>query len=311
MRAAAPEGVPYLRSSVEFTWTKGAVKKAIDLKLHRGVAIKGKVIEEGTGRPVGGAVIHFSSSKGDEDVRGRDQQGRWLVPGRRPARRGIPARRGADPRLHPRGDRPRHAHRRGLHGGARIYPHDIIAYRVQAGESPHELIATLRPGKTVKGRVIDPRGQPVAQASILTRLDVEPMNLTWNKGPSLRVHDGRFELHGLDPEKATPVYFLDAEHQWGAAVELPASGTARRSRSDSGRAGRPGPVRRGLTASHVATVRHVVVIVELLVTPGRLSQPFVDKMKDAGSRRDLHGQRRSQTLPGRPASRRAARARHR
>jgi hypothetical protein len=36
----------------------------------------------------------------------------------------------------------------------------------------------------------------------------------------IHARDGRFELHGFDPEEATPVYFLDADHQWGAAVEL-------------------------------------------------------------------------------------------
>jgi hypothetical protein len=29
-----------------------------------------------------------------------------------------------------------------------------------------------------------------------------------------------FELHGLDPEQAVPVYFLDDVHEWGAAVEF-------------------------------------------------------------------------------------------
>jgi len=34
------------------------------------------------------------------------------------------------------------------------------------------------------------------------------------------VRDGVFEVHGLDPEKAVSVYFLDAEHQCGATVML-------------------------------------------------------------------------------------------
>jgi hypothetical protein len=35
-----------------------------------------------------------------------------------------------------------------------------------------------------------------------------------------RVRDGSFELHGLDPEKPVLVCFLDAEHEWGAAIKL-------------------------------------------------------------------------------------------
>ena len=108
----------------------------------------------------------------------------------------------------------------GRAGGSRFYPHDIIAYQIKASEAPHELIATLRPGTTVKGRVVSPDGQIAPHATILTRLDIEPMNMTWRKRSSLHVYDGRFELHGLDLEKSTPVYFLDAEHQWGATIEL-------------------------------------------------------------------------------------------
>ena len=45
-----------------------------------------------------------------------------------------------------------------------------------------------------------------------------------------RVRDGRFELHGLDPDAEVPAYFLDTEHKLG--------GTGRRSRAGRRRAGR-------------------------------------------------------------------------
>ena len=58
-----PEGQPYLPQEAEFAWTKGAVKKEIDFKLPRGVLIRGKVTEEGTGRPVAGASVQFFPMK--------------------------------------------------------------------------------------------------------------------------------------------------------------------------------------------------------------------------------------------------------
>jgi hypothetical protein len=57
---------------------------------------------------------------------------------------------------------------------------------------------------------------------IITRLHIEPINPFWRGEWSHqhRVRDGFVELHGLDPEKSVLVYFLDAEHELGAAVEL-------------------------------------------------------------------------------------------
>ena len=71
VRAFPPSGQPYLLSSVEFAWSKGAVKKAIEIALPRGVVIHlaWVVEEDGTGRPVGGASIHFFPRKRGERVR--------------------------------------------------------------------------------------------------------------------------------------------------------------------------------------------------------------------------------------------------
>jgi hypothetical protein len=208
VRAFPPSGQPYLLSSVEFAWSKGAVKKAIEIKLPKGVVINGKVAEEGTGRPIGGASIHFFPRMRGEGARVPDvaskENGSF--------RATVPPGEGSILVLGPTLDYiPKEIGSRmlfgiGRPGGSRSYPHDIIAYQIKADEAPAELIATLRPGKTVKGHVVGPEGQTALQAAILTRLDIEPMNITWRNRPSLRLHDGRFELHGLDPEKSTPVF---------------------------------------------------------------------------------------------------------
>src|SRR5262249_4068038 len=95
-------------------------------------------------------------------------------------------------------------------------------YKAQSGALPQSINAELRPGKIVRGRVLGTDGQPVADAVIVTRLHIEPVNPFWVGGWSHqhRVHDGHLELHGLDPEKSVVVYFLDAEHERGASVEL-------------------------------------------------------------------------------------------
>ena len=45
------------------------------------------------------------------------------------------------------------------------------------------------------------------------------IDLAWREYHCIHARDGRFELHGFDPEKATPAYFLDADTV-GATVEL-------------------------------------------------------------------------------------------
>ncbi len=57
VNAFALEGQPYLVPAVEFAWTKGAVKKVIDIQLPRGVLIRGKVTEQGTGRSLAGPAF--------------------------------------------------------------------------------------------------------------------------------------------------------------------------------------------------------------------------------------------------------------
>src|SRR5262245_24639765 len=97
-------------------------------------------------------------------------------------------------------------------GGIRYYAHAIIPYDVSIGDASSEVRAELRPGATVKGQVLGPEGQIVANASVLTRLCVEPFSPRWRGDYQIPVRDGRFELHGVDPESSTSIHILDAEH---------------------------------------------------------------------------------------------------
>jgi hypothetical protein len=223
--AFPPEGQPYLAREFELAWTKGAVKKEMDFTLARGVLIRGKAIEEGTGRPVARASVHFFpiNRSGDvvsglEAIVASRDDGSFQV--------AVPPGKGYLMVLGPTLDYiPQQIagaklYFSGQPGGWRFYAHDIIAYDVKAEAKAHELTATLRPGKTLRGRVAGPGGEAVKDAVALTRQQLDPLNLTWQGHNFIHAHDGRFELPGFDPEKAAPVYFLDADHQWGAAVEL-------------------------------------------------------------------------------------------
>ncbi len=220
------DGMPYLPSRVEFAWNKGAVKKEIVVKLTRGTVIKGKVVEENTGRALAEASVQYLAINGSAEHKGgweamvasKDDGSYQIV---------VPPGKGhllvfgptADFILDVIGGRTLDE---GLPGGERHYAHKIMAYDVKAGDPPRAIDAVLRRGKTIKGRVVGPRGETVEHAAILTRLQIEPFNTSWRGDASFQPHarDGCFELHGLNPDKAILVYFLDADHQWGGTIEI-------------------------------------------------------------------------------------------
>jgi protocatechuate 3,4-dioxygenase beta subunit len=277
LRAIPPRGQAYLPGEAEFEWAKGAVKKEIDLKVPRGVLIHGKVTEQGTGRPVPGASVRSFAMRqpggmieGDV-VAGDDGSYRFAVPPGKghllvlaPTLDYVPQEIGGGT-----------LYASGRRGSLRFYAHAIIAYEVGAGEASHRLDATLEPGKTLRGRVLGPAGETVEDAVILTRQQIDPTNLVWQGHNPIHARDGRFELSGFHLEKAAPAYFLDAEHQWGAAVEL--SGrqagedvTVRLQPCGRARARFVGPDGRP-----VAKLR-IIPYVYLLMTPGSTHHIYLD-----------------------------------
>ena len=217
-------GEPYLIAQDTLKWVKGKVKMPHDFKLTRGVTIRGKVTEQGTGHPLAGSSIQFVPARNNDKVlsgwqaivASRDDgsfqiavppgKGHLLVFGPTPD---FVLQEIGSNRLHD--DQP---------GGLREHAHAIIAYQVKAGEPPQEVSPVLRRGVTIQGRVEGPDGQTVADASVLTALNIDATDTTWRGDSQVRVRDGRFELHGLAPEASTRIHVLDSAHQWGATVEV-------------------------------------------------------------------------------------------
>jgi RNA polymerase sigma factor (sigma-70 family) len=217
-------GEPFLPRPVEVTWTKGAVRASHDIKVRRGVSIRGKVTEQTTGRPLPDSSLQYVPVRGDgvitwgsgSIVATRDDgsfqlavppgKGHLLVFG--PTSDYILSEIGWN-RL--RRDQP---------GGMRHRAHAIIPYEVKAGDPSHEVNAVLRPGVTIKGRVEGPDGQTVTDAFILTTLHADATRPSWDGQSRVPVRDGRFELHGLGPEGSARISILDPEHEWGATLEV-------------------------------------------------------------------------------------------
>ncbi len=222
--AFPPAGQPYLIHQEKLAWTKGMVRMTHDIKLPRGVILRGKVAEQGTGRPLAGSSIQFFPLPSRKDVLdgwqaivASGQDGSFEIV--------VPAGKGhllvfgptSDYILEKIGG---YTLSSGKPGGMPNYAHDIVSYDAEAGSEPRDVHASLRPGKTIRGMVRGPDGQMVQNAEIMTTLHIEPFNPFWRGGFTLSVRDGRFEIHGLDPEKEYRAYFFDAEHDWGAAATL-------------------------------------------------------------------------------------------
>jgi RNA polymerase sigma factor (sigma-70 family) len=222
----APDGQPYLIKQQELKWPKGSVKQAVEVKLPRGVLVRGKVTEAPSGKPVEGASVQFLPRDANNPNRREDIVTGW---------QGV-VLSGADGsfrmavlpgpgHLLLRGPTLDYIHEEvgnnvlynGKPGGQRYYPDGLIKLDIPPRTDTQEVAVTLRRGVPVKGRLLSPEGQPVARALMFCRLHVA-YDFSWRYG--IEVHGARFELRGLDPEKSYPVYFLDPENHWGASVTL-------------------------------------------------------------------------------------------
>jgi hypothetical protein len=79
----------------------------------------------------------------------------------------------------------------------------------------------LRPGATVRGRLVDAGGHPVREAVLVSRWFLSQNGMSVHHFPTWKtLHGGNFELGGCDAASTAPVLFLDAKNQRGAVVEL-------------------------------------------------------------------------------------------
>ncbi len=272
--AGALEGEPYLPAGTGILeWTKGATERRVDLVLQRGVAIRGKVVEEGSGRPVEGAALGYAIRDGSRGVpacrawSGPDGRYQFAVL----PKPGTLAVVGAseDFVFQEIGDR---TLRDGGPGGRRHYAHAFVSCDIKPGTESHEVNVVVRRGAIVKARVTAPDGQAVTNAWVFSRLLLEPQ--PWaTRDFSGRVHgdvrNGRCELHGVPPDAGVPVYFLDSTNLLGAVAEF------------SVKAGTGGPIPVRLAACGTALARLVNAkgeplsgyrdpyLISMIVTPGR------------------------------------------
>ncbi len=246
------------------------------------------MIEEGTGRPVAGALLRYlgrpsapdeSSSRSGDTRTGPDGSYQLAVlpsPGTL-----IVLGPSEDYVLQEMGVR---MVREGRPGGPRWYAHAFIPCDLKPGSDGREVDVTLRRGTTVKGRVLGPDGQPVREAWMLSRVLLQPQPWPWRRFSGQfhgDVRNGHCELHGLVEGAEVPVFFYDPRNQLGATATF------------SVEAAKDGPITVRLRPCGLAKARLVdpkgkpiagyrdPFLVSMVVTPGpdRLSDAEADKAR--------------------------------
>jgi hypothetical protein len=272
-----PEGEPYMNATTSiFPWPKGMLEHRVDLALQRGTVIRGKVVEEGTGRPVPGAALRYmgrpaeagkggawsgttrSAPDGSYQLAVHPKPGTLIVLG--PSEDYVYQEMGERA---VREDKP---------GGQRWYAHAFIPCDLKPGTESREVDITLRRGATVKLRVVGPDGQPVRAAWMFSRLLLQPQPVPWRRFWGAYhgdVHDGHAELHGLAEGAEVPVYIYDPENRLGATAVV------------SAKAAKDGPITVQLLPCGLAMARLVDAkgkpltgyrdpwVISMIITPGR------------------------------------------
>jgi hypothetical protein len=96
----------------------------------------------------------------------------------------------------------------------------LVPLDLKAPVAPGPVVATLRRGVTLRGRVETADGKPVAAGFLVSRTY---LGGGWERPCEfLPVRDGRFEIPGCDPAGSETYWFWDHKALQGAAVELSA-----------------------------------------------------------------------------------------
>jgi RNA polymerase sigma factor (sigma-70 family) len=224
--ASPPDGQPYLGAGGLFAWPKGAVVHSVDWALPRGVLMRGKVTESGSGKPLAGARVTFAGRSGPGDARATFAMGNSEADGSfqltaRPGTGYLAVLGPTDDYVFQSlGNRQLS---QGQPGGLRLYSHAFLPYELKPDGPGVEASFALRRGITVSGQVVDPDGQPVQEAWMLGRVIFPRSSGSWHMWVGDHhgsTRDGHFEIHGLDPDAETPISFYEPKRELGATVSF-------------------------------------------------------------------------------------------
>jgi beta-lactamase regulating signal transducer with metallopeptidase domain len=228
--ACPPDGKPYLRNEKEIKLADGQRPPKVEIALPRAVMLRGKITEKSSGEPVGGAEIKYEELNEPPfrpdrilpDHAAPSLEGRSRSDGA--YEMAVPPGRGVLLVQGPQNDYIRQTittrdfDKKAVRA-RRHYVGGFTTLDLKPDQPSAEVDLTLRRGVTLKGRIVGPNDQPPGDVLILSRHFIGAGEDEF-RGGHITAKDGQFALHGLDPEKATPFYFLDPKNETGATVEI-------------------------------------------------------------------------------------------
>ncbi len=229
--AYPPSGAPYMpRETERITWENSDLTREVNIKVPRVSLVRGRVLEEGTNKPVEGASITFESGGKESDMpenvvtgwqarRTTDAEGNFTFAV--PYSRGtlLVKKKDANYVLQHKFSR---EIRFGTPGGARVYAHALHEVNTSQDKDSIEVEIRIKPGHEVNGKIVDEQGKPINYAVLATNLDVWDYSGEW-RGVSRPTLGGTFQLRGLTDDEEHPVYFLDPYQKLGSTVKLRAT----------------------------------------------------------------------------------------
>ena len=229
--AYPPSGVPYMaRKTERLSWENSDLSREVDIKLPRVVLVRGRVLEEGTDKPVEGATITYESGGKEKSVpknsvtgwqaeQKSDADGNFtfaVPPGRGTL---LVKKAGANYVFQQKLSR---RIRFNKPGGSRVYAHALHEINASMEEGVLDVKIQVKPGRQIKGEIVDGDGKLIESTVMATTLRVWDYTGGW-RGDSNPILGGNFELVGLSANSEYPVVFLDATQKLGATVNLRAT----------------------------------------------------------------------------------------
>jgi hypothetical protein len=209
------KGQPYCNASfVEPATTSGLEPATIDLRLKRGILIRGRITDKQTGKPVkGGSVesfamrdnLHVDEYPGFKDAYVTtvypDDDGRFVIAAL-PGRGMLGIRGGSEHYLSGVGAEVIRKPKKGLETSLPAYPgfpfansyHLIAVFDVSSGAEPVSLDLQVDPGRAILATVVDPDGKPVPGCRAFGTRSLS----YWDRRP---LDSATFEVRALDPRQ--------------------------------------------------------------------------------------------------------------
>ncbi len=242
--AFAPEGKPYLGVRRDLGWPKAATRQEVEIALPRGVAVKGKITEAPSGKPIDQAEVYYvPQTENNPGRRGGLLVGpyyKWHSKADGTFDAVVPVGKG---HLIVTGPGEDFLYRTvgseelaaGRPGGEPRHHHGVIAVEANASDRVKEVSVALRRGVTIRGRVVGPDGKPVRMAGMVCSGELVPSrnDVRFAGVPSeishqlVMLQDGAFELPNCDPDRTYRVSFFDMEGG-GGAMSIEAAAMPRR-----------------------------------------------------------------------------------